>query len=62
VRDDCWVLNLVARILEVYRAPVADPSVPFGWRYASAAVLAPEMSVAPLTAPGAQVLVRDLLL
>src|SRR5499433_133724 len=30
---DYWVLNLVARVLEVYREPVADPAAPFGWRY-----------------------------
>jgi len=59
--DDYWILNLVDRVLEVYRSPVADPSAPFGWRYASNEVLAPEMAVAPLAAPEARVPVRDLL-
>ena len=28
------VLNLVDRVLEVYREPVPDPAAPFEWRYA----------------------------
>lgn len=50
--DDYWILNLVDRVLEVYRAPVADPSAPFGWRYASNEVLALEMAVAPQPTTG----------
>jgi Uma2 family endonuclease len=59
--DDYWVLNLAQRVLEVYRHPVADPSAPFGWRYASREVLGPDSSVAPLIAPAARILVSDLL-
>src|SRR3989449_8846678 len=33
--DDYGIVNLVDRVLEVYRRPVPDPSSPFGWRYAS---------------------------
>jgi len=32
---DYWILNLVERVLEVYRQPIADPMTRFGWRYAS---------------------------
>jgi len=59
--DDYWVLNLVDRVLEIYRRPVRDPSTPFGWRYASREVLSAESSVELLAAPGARILVSDLL-
>ena len=29
---DYWILNLVERVLAVYRQPVADPEARFGWR------------------------------
>ena len=59
--DDYWILNLVDRVLEVYRRAVRDPSAPFGWRYASREVFGPEASVAPLAAPSAGIVVSDLL-
>jgi Uma2 family endonuclease len=59
--DDYWVLNLVDRVLEIYRRPVLGPSAPFGWRYASREVLSAESSVELLAAPGARILVSDLL-
>src|SRR5437762_1712520 len=59
--DDYWILNLIDRALEVYRRAVQDPSAHFGWRYASREVLGPESSIAPLIAPHAQIVVRDLL-
>jgi len=58
---DYWVLNLVARVLEVYRTPIPDPAARFGWRYASTEVLAPGSSAAPLAAPAARIPVSDLL-
>ena len=58
---DYWVLNLVDRVLEVYREPAADAEAPFGWRYARREVVAPSGRVAPLAAPGAMVAVADLL-
>ena len=59
--DDYWIVNLVDRVLEVYRRPVPDPSSPFGWRYASREVLSAESFVELLAAPGARILVSDLL-
>src|SRR5213593_3516139 len=59
--EDYWLVNLVDRVLEVYRRPVPDPSSPFGWRYASKEVLSAASFVALLAAPGARVLVSDLL-
>jgi Uma2 family endonuclease len=59
--DDYWIVNLVDRVLEVYRQPAADATAAFGWMYASKQVLAPDASVAPLAAPGSAVRVADLL-
>lgn len=58
---DYWILNLVDRVLEVHRQPVADPAAPFGWRYGAVEVLGPDASVSPLAVPGRRVIVADLL-
>ncbi len=59
--SDYWVLNLVDRVLEVYREPTADPAAPFGWRYARREVLDASASVSPLAAPGSSIPVAKLL-
>jgi Uma2 family endonuclease len=59
--DDYWIVNLVDRVVEIYRRPVADPSAPFGWRYASREVLSAESYVELLAVPGARISVSDLL-
>ena len=58
---DYWVVNLVDRVLEVYREPVRDPEAPFGWGYARREVLDPSMLATPLAAPNAGIRVADLL-
>jgi Uma2 family endonuclease len=58
---DYWVLNLVDRVLEVYRDPVVDPAAPFGWRYGRAEVLDASAEVAPLAAPETRIPVSRLL-
>jgi Uma2 family endonuclease len=58
---DYWVVNLVDRVLEVYREPVADSAAPFGWRYGRAEVLGADARVAPLAAPAASIPVARLL-
>jgi Uma2 family endonuclease len=58
---DYWIVNLVERVLEVYREPVADPTAPFGWRYARVEVFDGSMQVSPLAAPGTSVPVSRLL-
>jgi Uma2 family endonuclease len=58
---DYWVVNLVERVLEVYREPVPDPAAPFGWRYARRDVLDGAAQVAPLALPTASVAVARLL-
>jgi hypothetical protein len=55
------VVNLVDRVLEVYREPVPDAEAPFGWRYAHREVLTPADTFTPLATPGTMVRVADLL-
>ena len=59
--DDYWLVNLVERVLEIYREPVADSSAIYGWRYASRAVLGHDASATPLAAPTASIVVHALL-
>lgn len=58
---DYWVLNLVDRVLEVYREPAADGAAPFGWRYGRRDVLDVAARVTPLAAPGSSIAVEQLL-
>ena len=59
--QDYWVVNLVDRVLEVYRDPGPDPSAPYGWRYLSATMLTPPAVVVPLAFTTSRVAVADLL-
>ena len=56
-----WIVNLIDRVLEVYRDPRPDPSAPYGWRYGSVQTLTPSAVVVPLALPSAQLAVADLL-
>jgi Uma2 family endonuclease len=58
---DYWVLDLVDRVLEVYREPAADSAAPFGWRYARREVLDAGAEVSPLAAPESVIPVARLL-
>ena len=58
---DYWILNLVERVLEIYREPIQDPTTRFGWRYASLEIIAPGATAAPLAAPAARISVSDVL-
>src|SRR5882724_3451247 len=58
---DYWIVNLVDRVLEVYREPAPESAAPFGWRYRSVTTLGPEASAKPLAAHGARIPVADLL-
>lgn len=59
--QDYWILNLVDRVLEVYRDPGPDASAPYGWRYRYVAMLAPSAVVVPLAFGASRVAVADLL-
>ena len=58
---DYWIVNLVDRILEVYRDPGADPSAAYAWRYRSAVSLRPPDVVVPLEFTSSRIAVADLL-
>jgi Uma2 family endonuclease len=58
---DYWLLNLVDRVLEVYREPTPDSAAPFGWRYARSEVLDAAARVTPLAAPASSISVSQLL-
>mgnify|MGYP001291882280 CR=1 FL=1 len=58
---DCWIVNLVDRVLEVFREPGPEPAAPFGWRYRSVTTVGPEGSVVPLAARDSRIRVADLL-
>lgn len=59
--QDYWIVNLVDRVLEVHRDPVADAPAVYGWRYRTVTSLAPRDVVAPLAFSGRSIAVADLL-
>ena len=59
--EDYWIVNLVSRILEVHREPVADERAPYGWRYASVRTLTDVDVVFPMAAPLSRIAITDLL-
>jgi Uma2 family endonuclease len=58
---DYWIVNLIDRVVEVYREPGADLTAPFGWRYTSIERLRPPAVITPLEVPAAPVPVAALL-
>ena len=59
--EDYWIVNLVDRVLEVYRGPWPDTSAMYGWRYRSVTALTPSSVVVPLAFPSSQIAAADLL-
>lgn len=59
--QDYWIVNLIDRVLEVYRNPAPDPSAPYGWRYASKQTLTRSAFIVPLALLSARLPVADLL-
>lgn len=60
---DYWIVNVQHERLEIYRAPIEDPTAPFGWNYSEIKVLLSGASIAPLHAPdqSISIAVSDLL-
>lgn len=56
-----WIVNLVDRVLEVYRDPGSDSGATYGWAYRVVLTLGPDEHITPLAAPSARILVADLL-
>lgn len=59
--QDYWIVNLVDRVLEVYRDPGADASAPYGWRYGSVERITTAGSVTLLALPAVRIAVASLL-
>ena len=58
--QDYWIVNLIDRVLEVHREPVADAAAVYGWHYVSVTRLTPGEHVALLALPEARIAVADL--
>jgi Uma2 family endonuclease len=56
-----WIVNLVDRVLEVYREPAEAPAAVYGWQYGALLRLGPTDFVSPLAAPNARLAIADLL-
>jgi Uma2 family endonuclease len=59
--EDYWIVNLVDRVLEIYRDPSPDSSAVYGWSYRSVVTLAPPAGAVPLAFASSRILVADLL-
>jgi Uma2 family endonuclease len=59
--EDYWIVNLIDRVLEVYREPGADPSAPYGWSYRSVARLTPPAAITLLDPAAGPIAVAGLL-
>lgn len=58
---DYWILNVIDRVLEVYRDPAPDAASPLGHGYRLRLTFGPGDRVTPLAFPGVGVAVDDLL-
>ena len=58
---DYWIVNLVDRVVEVYRDPRPDEAAPYGWSYGAVERLRPPATVTPLAFPAGRITVADLL-
>jgi Uma2 family endonuclease len=58
---DYWIVNLIDRVVEIYRDPAADLTAPYGWRYMSLERARPPAAVTPLGVPAPPIPVASLL-
>jgi Uma2 family endonuclease len=58
---DYWIVNLVDRVLEIYRDPGPDAAALHGWRYRSVTTLNSGDTAVPLAFPDCRLAVSDLL-
>lgn len=56
-----WIVNLVGRVLEVYREPGLDAGAQYGWAYRVLLTLRADEHVTPLAAPSTRIPVADFL-
>ena len=58
---DYWIVNLIDRVVEIYRDPAPDLTAPFGWRYAFVGRFRSGDSMTPLDVPATPLAVAALL-
>jgi Uma2 family endonuclease len=58
--EDYWIVNLIDRLLEVYRAPAPDPAGFYGWSYGTVEQYARQGTVTLLALPVVRIPVSDL--
>jgi Uma2 family endonuclease len=58
--QDYWIVNLIDRVLEVYRDPQPSADTTYGWAYGSVEVLLPAATAVPLGIPGVRIVVADM--
>jgi hypothetical protein len=58
---ELWIVNLVDRLVEVYRSPVRSARSEYGWTYRRVRVLRAGERLRPIAARRSPVRVRDLL-
>ena len=58
---DYWIVNLIDRVVEIYRDPIPDSRAPFGWRYSRREIFDASARVTPLAAPEASIPVASFL-
>jgi Uma2 family endonuclease len=58
---DYWIINLVDRVLEVYRDPAPDANAPYGWGYRRVERLVAPAMVSLLANPSVRIAVGQLL-
>ncbi len=56
-----WIVNLVDRVLEIYRDPTPSAEAPYVWRFSTRLRLGAAEVVTPLATPEARISVTDLL-
>ena len=59
--QDYWIVNLIDRVLEVYRDPSTEPTPPHSWRYRSVERLERPAAVTLLALPSIRIAIADLL-
>src|SRR5205085_7711155 len=58
---DYWIVNLIDRVVEVYREPRVDLTAPHGWQYMSVERFAPPNAIAPIGIPATPIPVAALI-
>jgi Uma2 family endonuclease len=58
---DYWIVNLIDRVVEVYRESGTGLTAPYGWRYMSVERFAPPSAIMPIAVPATPIPVAALI-